>query len=360
MSVTTNIYSTTGLELWNGDLSTPSYNGIVENNVTEWLGEICNMETGAIAAGSGYQDGVYENVELVRNVPTPGGRDVKATITVAGGAVSDAQITKKGNGYKAGDVLVIKNIAEVGGTGSGFTLDVTAGDASLGLIHGPSLKTAGAFLNGFIFGADRSNTYTHGLAYYKSSATSTTYFFNIYNYYYSASNSGYGTFSAVQSSYNLGTWYQDDEYQFRITYCTEPDNRFFILSDNRYKTTWGFFEVVRPDEGTNDSYPSPNIASKWVSFMAASETSSCNYQVLSSNPYTTDYTGFDYRSTQYPSDPYVFFNSNVIRGRSIVNGYMPSRLNIHSTQSSESWDSLVTGGTDTYRKVVNTLWVKEN
>ena len=361
MSVTTNIYSTTGLTLWNGDLSTPSFNGILENSLTQWLGEICNMETGAIVAGSGYQDGVYQNVELIRNIPTPGGRDVKATITVAGGAVSDVQITKKGNGFKAGDVLIVKNIAQVGGTGTGFTIDVTAGDASLGLIHSPSLKLADQFMNGFVFGVDRSTSYDHGAVFYKSSSTSTSTFSNVYNYYYSTSNSGYGTWSYTQSSYSLGTWYQDDEYQFRTTYCAEPDNRFWMVSDSRYKTVWGFFEVVRPDEATNNNYPSKDIASKWTTFIISSDAAAVGYHVMTTDTYNKAYTGFDYRSLSYPTDPLVFFSNHIIRGRSLINGYLPSRLNIHSATNPTSWDSIVTGDTtDTYRHNSHCLYVKEN
>jgi hypothetical protein len=75
---------------------------------------------GIVDAGSGYTDGVYEYVELTKVVPELSGSGAYATITVAGGVVTAAQVVLSGQDYIAGEVLT----ATLPG-GSGLLLEVT-------------------------------------------------------------------------------------------------------------------------------------------------------------------------------------------------------------------------------------------
>jgi len=81
-----------------------------------------NIKTlGAITPGSGYVDAVYINVPFTGG----SGAGAKATIAVVGGAVSTVTITDRGASYVVGDVLSASNTS-LGGTGSGFSIPVTA------------------------------------------------------------------------------------------------------------------------------------------------------------------------------------------------------------------------------------------
>lgn len=81
-----------------------------------------NIKTlGAITPGSGYVSAVYTNVPLTGG----SGIGAKATIAVVGGAVSTVTITDRGASYVVGDVLSASN-TNLGGTGSGFSIPVTA------------------------------------------------------------------------------------------------------------------------------------------------------------------------------------------------------------------------------------------
>jgi hypothetical protein len=81
-----------------------------------------NIKTlGAITGGSGYVNGSYTNVTLTGG----SGSGAKATIGVAGGAVTTVTITARGAGYAVGNVLSA-TAASLGGTGAGFSIPVTA------------------------------------------------------------------------------------------------------------------------------------------------------------------------------------------------------------------------------------------
>jgi hypothetical protein len=67
--------------------------------------------TDTLVAGTGYTNGVYENVPLVGGT----GSGVLATVTVAGTVVTVVTITYPGNGYVVGDVLLVPG-AFAGGT----------------------------------------------------------------------------------------------------------------------------------------------------------------------------------------------------------------------------------------------------
>jgi hypothetical protein len=69
--------------------------------------------------GSGYSNGVYQNVALTGG----SGANATADIVVVGGAVVSCTLTFGGNFYVVGDTL---SCATIGNTGSGFTVNVTA------------------------------------------------------------------------------------------------------------------------------------------------------------------------------------------------------------------------------------------
>ena len=82
------------------------------------------VSKGAQAAGSGYtNNGTYTNVSLTGG----SGSGAKATIVVAGNAVTGVTITTPGSGYKAGDILSAA-AANIGTSGSGFQFAVVTVD----------------------------------------------------------------------------------------------------------------------------------------------------------------------------------------------------------------------------------------
>lgn len=81
-----------------------------------------NIQTlGAITAGSGYVDNSYTDVPLTGG----SGANATANITVSGTAVTAVTIVFRGAGYEVGDTLSADN-SDLGGTGSGFSIPVSA------------------------------------------------------------------------------------------------------------------------------------------------------------------------------------------------------------------------------------------
>lgn len=79
------------------------------------------------SAGSGYTTGYYPNYSPgMPGIALQGGTGTGAAVTVhfGGGSCDDCKIYSSGYGYTVGDVLTV-NAADVGGTGSGFTVTVT-------------------------------------------------------------------------------------------------------------------------------------------------------------------------------------------------------------------------------------------
>jgi len=81
-----------------------------------------NIKTlGAITAGSGYVNSAYTDVPLTGG----SGGGATADITVSGTAVTAVTIVNRGAAYQVGDVLSA-DAADLGGTGSGFSIPVSA------------------------------------------------------------------------------------------------------------------------------------------------------------------------------------------------------------------------------------------
>jgi len=81
-----------------------------------------NIKTlGSITGGSLYTNGTYTNVNLTGG----SGFGAKATIIVSGAAVTSVTITARGSNYVVGNVLSA-TAASIGGTGSGFSVPVSA------------------------------------------------------------------------------------------------------------------------------------------------------------------------------------------------------------------------------------------
>jgi len=77
------------------------------------------LTVGTLVAGSAYTNGSYTNVALTGG----SGSNATANITVSGGVVASVTLTFGGVNYVVGDVLSA-NPADIGGTGSGFSVTV--------------------------------------------------------------------------------------------------------------------------------------------------------------------------------------------------------------------------------------------
>jgi hypothetical protein len=76
---------------------------------------------GAVTAGSLYTNGLYQNIPLSGG----SGTGAIADILIVSGSVSTVTLTFGGQFYKVGDVLTASS-AYIGGSGSGFSIPVTA------------------------------------------------------------------------------------------------------------------------------------------------------------------------------------------------------------------------------------------
>jgi hypothetical protein len=82
---------------------------------------------GTVTGGSLYTNGIYANVPLTGG----NGSGATANILISSGAVSSVTLTNPGNFYGSGDVLSATN-TNIGGSGSGFSISVTAINNSAG------------------------------------------------------------------------------------------------------------------------------------------------------------------------------------------------------------------------------------
>jgi len=105
-----------------------SADGNAQGAVTETRYGICtNVDNANITGGSGYTPTlgtlVYEMVDL--QAKTGVGTGAKADVTVTAGQISDVDLRRGGTGYAVGDLLEL-NASDVGGTGSGFEIEIAA------------------------------------------------------------------------------------------------------------------------------------------------------------------------------------------------------------------------------------------
>lgn len=124
-----------------GGDSTVAFNNAVVNITS--ASATSNIATlGTIVGGSSYSNGTYTGVPLVGTYTISGsttggttGTGAVATIVVSGGAVTSVTLTNTGATYAIGDSLTAA-VANIGGTGSGFTVPV----ATIGTTYGTLVK----------------------------------------------------------------------------------------------------------------------------------------------------------------------------------------------------------------------------
>jgi hypothetical protein len=102
--------------------------GGAQGEITELrFGVVTNVDNANITGGSGYTPGssstVYSNIALTNVTGT--GTGALADITVSNGSVTDVDLRRGGTGYAVGDILSA-SAGNIGGTGSGFEIEVTA------------------------------------------------------------------------------------------------------------------------------------------------------------------------------------------------------------------------------------------
>jgi hypothetical protein len=133
--IETEIVFTASYALTSGSniLTSDTYNGDVElnqvvtgtnipsNTVVTGITSSGIKTLGAITGGTLYTNGTYTNVALTGGT----GFGARATIVVAGAIVTSVTITTLGAAYIIGDVLSA-TAATIGGTGSGFSVPITA------------------------------------------------------------------------------------------------------------------------------------------------------------------------------------------------------------------------------------------
>ena len=105
-----------------------SADGGAQGKVTEVrFGVAAGLDNANLVGGTGYtptlSSNTYIQVPLSSNTGT--GTGAKANITVTAGQITDVDITRGGTGYAVGDLLSVL-ASDVGGTGSGFEIEVNA------------------------------------------------------------------------------------------------------------------------------------------------------------------------------------------------------------------------------------------
>jgi hypothetical protein len=105
------------------------YNTIGGNNTAHGYRALHNNTTvvvalGTITGGSGYTDGTYTSVLMTHVSGSTAVTYPTATIVVAGGVVTTVTLTSFGIGFKDTTTVLSAAAANIGGTGSGFTVPV--------------------------------------------------------------------------------------------------------------------------------------------------------------------------------------------------------------------------------------------
>jgi hypothetical protein len=114
------------------------YNTIGGNNTAHGYRALYNTTTvlvtlGTITGGSGYTDGTYTSVLMTYVSGSTAVTYPTATIVVAGGVVTTVTLTSFGVGFKDTTTVLSAAAANIGGTGSGFTVPVatiSSGDSN--------------------------------------------------------------------------------------------------------------------------------------------------------------------------------------------------------------------------------------
>lgn len=329
MVATYEVLDTTGYTWYSSGLGNPSteLTSWIDVRFKAWLGEICNpvLDSGSIVGGSGYTDGTYNNVDLVRTNNLVNGRDLQADVTISGGAVTTVTVTQKGNGYKTGDVLTFPDLSQVGGTGAGFTINVLSADASICINRDPDEYTSS--IRGWLVGFERGPTNaTFGRRYLSkaSSTSTTTYNAQVYGWTDTTANSGEGTY--LTNSVSETFWRNSDAGTLvHLFYCSEADNQFFMIYDDINQHGHGLCRAVRDPSGT---YVSESMTSTWVGLIT--DTSSFRYDVTTNATWNSPYQGSrGFVSFEYPYDTFCLFRGNPIWGRGAIIGQLPSYIGVH-------------------------------
>ena len=106
---------------WNDGLGEPEGGEPEEPVAPEpTTGEINTLSIPSLVGGSGYVEGIYEDVALTGGTGTGAQADINVD---AGGAVTVVSLDNGGADYTAGDVLSA-DAANLGGSGSGFSISV--------------------------------------------------------------------------------------------------------------------------------------------------------------------------------------------------------------------------------------------
>lgn len=110
-------------------LGSKGNNYVVGNTLSSLAAYIGNgiQSIGTITGGSGYTAGTYTSVPVIGG----SGSGALATVVVAGGKVTSMTITSRGTGYVYGNIISVLS-TNIGGTGSGFAVPVSAVYASSG------------------------------------------------------------------------------------------------------------------------------------------------------------------------------------------------------------------------------------
>jgi len=104
------------------------------------VGVVGALDSNTLVAGSGYTPGAGEETYEFVSLTGGTGTGAIADITVTDGAVSNVDMRRGGSGYVTGDTLSA-NAADIGGTGTGFSIDVASVQTRLFLdLTGSNIK----------------------------------------------------------------------------------------------------------------------------------------------------------------------------------------------------------------------------
>lgn len=103
-----------------GSYNTANGYQALNNNTTTAL------TLGTVTGGSGYTNGTYTPVTLVRSSGSTATTYPTATIVVSGGAVTSVTLLTYGSGFRDTTTVLTASAASIGGSGSGFSVPVAS------------------------------------------------------------------------------------------------------------------------------------------------------------------------------------------------------------------------------------------